>query len=136
VFPQWWRMMDGAARMWVAVPQVMMMRGARIAASGLAPLADDRRELTRMVTEKTSAAGESAMAVTAQLWRTNWELVFAPLRWWAVWARAANSAGLAPAVASANLIHAATAPVRRRVAANAKRLSTARTKRLTRRKRR
>jgi hypothetical protein len=134
VFPQWWRMLDGAAQMWVAVSQMMAMRGARIADSGVAPLADGRRELTRMVTEKTAAGGESAMSVTAQLWRTNWELAFVPLRWWAAWARAAN--GIAPAVTSANLVQGATAPPRRRVAANAKRLSNARTKRLTRRKHR
>ena len=133
MFPQWWRMLDDAAQMWVAVSQMMAMRGARSADSGLAPLADGRRELTRMVTEKTAAGGESAMSVTAQLWRTNWELAFVPLRWWTAWARAAN--GIAPAVTSANLVHGATEPIRRRVAANAKR-SNARTKRLTRRKHR
>ncbi|MGE5791752.1 MAG: hypothetical protein ACM36B_03610 [Bacteroidota bacterium] len=124
MFPEWWRMMNGAAQMWLAVPQVIAMRGARIAAGGLAPGADDRRELARMVTEKTAAAGESAVAVTAQLWRIGWDLSLAPMRWWwATWTHAATRARLAsPAVTSARIVDGALAPVRRRVTANAKRL--------------
>jgi hypothetical protein len=113
-------------------PQVIWMRSARVGMDGFAPRADTRRELARMVHEKTAAAGESATAVAFQMWRTNWELALMPMRlWWGMWAGAARwpAFGPVPAAASKQLVAAASrivpsglAPVRRRVTANAKRL--------------
>jgi hypothetical protein len=128
---QWWRTVYGAAQIWMAAPQVILMRSARVGMDGFAPRADTRRELARMVHEKTTAAGESATAVALQMWRTNWELALMPMRlWWGMWAGAARWSPLGPVpLASRQLVAAASkivpsglAPVRRRVTANAKRL--------------
>ena len=94
-------------------------------------VADTRRELARMVHEKTAAAGESATAIALQVWRTNWELALMPMRlWWGMWAGAARWPAFAPqpaatrqlVAAASKIVPSALAPVRRRVTANAKRL--------------
>jgi hypothetical protein len=137
---QWWRTVYSASRIWVDAPQVIALRSARMLAGGFAPRADDRRELARMVHEKTAAAGESATAVAVQLWKTNWELAMMPLRWWwGMWAGAARWKPFVPAsgplllmtpaagqkqlaAAASRIVHSSLEPVRRRVTANAKRL--------------
>ena len=128
---QWWRTVDGAAQIWMGAPQVILMRSARVGMDGFAPRADTRRELARMVHEKTAAAGESATAVAVQLWKTNWELAMMPLRWWwGMWAGAARRSAFGPvpaaskqlAAAASRIVPSGLAPVRRRVTANAKRL--------------
>lgn len=128
---QWWRTAYSAAQIWVDAPQVIWMRSARAGMDGFAPRADTRRELARMVHEKTAAAGESATAMALQMWRTNWELALMPMRlWWDMWAGATRWPAFGPGtVASKQLVAAASrivpsglAPVRRRVTANAKRL--------------
>lgn len=124
MFPEYWRMMNGAARMWLAVPHVIALRTARIAAGGIAPPAADRRELARMMGEKTAAAGASAVGMTLQLWRSGWELALAPARWWwQAWTNAASLARATPAAAAVKIVESGLAPVRRRVRANAKRLT-------------
>ena len=128
---QWWRTVYSASEIWMAAPQVILMRSARVGMDGFAPRADTRRELARMVQEKTAAAGESATAIVLQMWRTNWELALTPMRLWgSMWAGAARSSPFGPVpAASKQLVAAASkivpsglAPVRRRVTANAKRL--------------
>ena len=128
---QWWRTVYGASEIWAAAPQVIALRSARVLADGFAPRADTRRELARMVQEKTAATGESATALVLQMWRTNWELALTPMRlWWSMWAGVARSSPFGPVpAASKQLVAAASkivpsglAPVRRRVTANAKRL--------------
>jgi hypothetical protein len=127
---QWWRTACSASEIWVAAPQVIALRSARMFAAGLAPRADDRREFSRMVSEKPAAAFESALAVGMQLWRTNLELAATPMRlWWGVWTGAGRWTPLAPralrrqlAAAAPRLAASGLAPVRRRVTANAKRL--------------
>jgi hypothetical protein len=128
---QWWRTVYSAAQIWMDAPQVILMRSARVGMDGFAPRADTRRELARMVHEKTAAAGESATAVALQMWRTNWELALMPMRlWWSMWAGPARSSPFGPVPAASNQLLAAAskivpsglAPVRRRVTANAKRL--------------
>lgn len=119
----WWHMVDDAAKIWFAAPQVIALRSARILAGGLAPRADDRRELARMVNEKTAAAGESATAMAVQAWRTSWELSLLPLRlWWGMWTGGARATPFAAATAASRIAQSGLAPVRRRVTANAKRL--------------
>jgi hypothetical protein len=134
---QWWRTVYGASEIWAAAPQVIALRSARVLADGFAPRADTRRELARMVQEKTAAAGESATAIVLQMWRTNWELALTPMRlWWSMWAGAARSSPFGPVpAASRQLVAAASkivpsglAPVRRRVTANAKRLRRRKTR--------
>jgi hypothetical protein len=128
---QWWRTTYSAARIWMEAPQVIWMRSARVGMEGLAPRADTRRELARMVHEKTAAAGESATAVALQMWRTNWELALMPMRlWWGMWGGAGRWSPFGPmpaaskqlAAAASKIVPSALAPVRRRVTANAKRL--------------
>jgi hypothetical protein len=124
MFPEYWRMMNGAAQMWLTVPQVIALRSARMATGGFAPGAADRRELARMVAEKTAATGESMIGMTLQLWRSSWELALAPARWWwRAWMSAASLARTTPAAAAARIVDSGLAPVRRRVRANAKRLT-------------
>jgi hypothetical protein len=134
---QWWRMVDGAAQIWLVAPQVIAMRSARMLADGFAPRAGTRREIARMVNEKTAAAGESATGMAFQLWRTNWELALMPARlWWRAWSGATRWTPFAPAgdllamatapqrlaTAASRIVPSGLAPVRRRVTANAKRL--------------
>ena len=128
---QWWRTVYSASEIWVAAPQVIALRSARVLADGFAPRADTRRELARMVHEKTAVAGESATAMALQMWRTNWELALMPARlWWSMWAGTTRRSPFGPVpAASKQLVAAASrivpgglAPVRRRVTANAKRL--------------
>ena len=128
---QWWRTVYSAAEIWTAAPQVILMRSASVGMDGFAPRADTRRELARMVHEKTAAAGESATAIVLQMWRTNWELALMPMRlWWGLWAGAAWWSPLGPVpaasrqlvAAAAKIVPSGLAPVRRRVTANAKRL--------------
>lgn len=131
---QWWRTVSDAAQIWIAAPQVISLRSARVFADGLASRAETRRELVRMVQEKAAAAGESAAAVTLQVWKTNWELALMPLRLWSGMA----AGGMRPnmpadallpvlpavpvAAAAARVVQSGLTPVRRRVTANAKRL--------------
>jgi hypothetical protein len=123
VLSQWWRMVDDAAKIWFTAPQVIALRSARMLAGGLAPRADDRRELARMVNEKTAAAGESATAMAVQVWRTNWELALLPLRLWSgMWTGVGRTTPFAAVTAASKIAQSGLAPVRRRVTANAKRL--------------
>jgi hypothetical protein len=133
---QWWRTVSDAAQIWIAAPQVISLRSARLLAGGFAAPADTRRELVRMVQEKAAAAGESATAMALQVWKTNWELALMPLRLWSGIAASATRpkmpAALLPvgrvaapkelAVAASRIVQSGLTPVRRRVTANAKRL--------------
>ena len=136
---QWWRTVSDAAQIWIAAPQVISLRSARVLADGFASRADTRRELVRMVQEKTAAAGESAAAVALQVWKANWELALMPVRlWWGMLGGAARRAPIIPAggllpvapvaapkqlaAAASRIVQSGLTPVRRRVTANAKRL--------------
>ena len=130
---QWWRTVSDAAQIWTAAPQVIALRSVRVLADRFALRADTRRELARMVQEKTAAAGESAMAVGLQVWKTNWELALMPMRlWWGMGVGAALRPPFVPvgggavqkqlATAASSIVQSGLSPVRRRVTANAKRL--------------
>ncbi|MBW8757709.1 MAG: hypothetical protein JF586_08875 [Burkholderiales bacterium] len=138
-------------QMSTAAAQVIAMRSTRMAAHGLNPNAAERRELHRMGAEKVDAFSRAGTAlatgtmpllfdVAMQAWRTGFDL-------WAASAglaasrsipqtmarqqhfantlmRGAAAAGHgATSAAAARLAHRALAPVHRKAAANAKRLS-------------
>jgi hypothetical protein len=128
---QWMRTVYGAGQIWMNAPQVIFMRTARATMDAFEPKADTRRELARMVQEKTAAVGETATTIALQLWRTQWELALVPMRLWSgMWMGASRWPSLGPGhaatkqftAAAAKIVPNALAPVRRRVTANAKRL--------------
>ena len=70
----------------LAAPAVIAMRTARMMAAGSAPGPTDRREMSRMVSEKIGAFSESwvAMAARQQRAQVEWWMAFARA-WWAPW---------------------------------------------------
>jgi hypothetical protein len=130
----------------VAVPQVMAIRTARMLAAGAKPGAADRAEFTRMGTEKVQALGESMMAMSAQVIRSNLEFSrAAALQWWRLWTTPwwvtayrplSQAMGSLPRAAGlvagptrrqhqravGKLVAAGLAPVHKRATANARRL--------------
>lgn len=104
----WWQVALKTWEMLLASSQVIGLRMGRMAQAGAKPNARDRREFTRMGSEKVQAAAQSGWAVAAQLQAT----------WWRSWAQMA---------------HAALVPVHRTATANARRLGRAATKRTRRR---
>ncbi len=133
-------------------PQVIAMRVARMASHGMNPSPGDRREMHRMVSEKSHAFGESWMAMGAQalrmqqaFWQSLWQPLMQP--WWLASMRGftwpastrspmtafasparARQASLASTVSRgmAQVAAAGLAPVGRRVRGNVKRLGAKR----------
>ena len=138
-------------QMSTSAAQVIAMRTARMAAHGPNPNAADRREMHRMGAEKVDAFSRAGTALAtgamplllgmaAQAWRTGFELWTASTRLAAsrsipqtmarqrqladTLMRGAVAAGHgATSAATARLAHRALAPLHRKAAANAKRLS-------------
>ncbi len=110
-----------------ASPQVISLRLAQMAASGLNPSARDQREMHRMGAEKMTAMNESWVAMGAQAMRMQQAV-------WAAWLdsamrptlphRLAQNSSNAVAHGMAQMAAAGLAPMSRRVASNAKRLSS------------
>lgn len=70
----------------VAAPAVIALRTARMLAAGHAPTASDRREASRMVTEKLDAFSRSAWAMAAQQRQAMVGMTLAFARaWWSAW---------------------------------------------------
>jgi len=99
-----------------AVPQVVAHRTSRMVSAN--PSASDRREMNRMVTEKTAAMSEAWWAMSMQAMRVNLAFSsdflrspFAPVS-----AARANAAIV-------SVFGAGLAPVHRRAVANARRLA-------------
>lgn len=126
-----------AAQLAVAAPQVIAMRTARMLAAGAAPNARDRREFTRMGSEKVQAYWESMTATALQMQKANQELAFLAVRqFWSAWTNPAwrYPFGGGPAVAAAlrtlrsgttqmsNVFDKGLAPVHRRATGNVRRL--------------
>jgi hypothetical protein len=116
-----------AAELAVAVPQVVAHRMTRIALSGPTLSPRDRKEFTRMVSEKNAAFGEAWMAMAAQAVLANQALTAASLRSFVAFAQGRKAS---PSVAVAEVHRAALgvlgkglAPVHRKAVANAKRLA-------------
>lgn len=71
----WWQLSLRTWEMLLASAQVIGLRSARIAQAGASPNARDRREFSRMVSEKGQAAQRSALAMMTQLpgtWTQSW----------------------------------------------------------------
>ena len=100
----WMQLATQTAEMLVASAQVISVRTARMAAAGPTPNARDRREFSRMGTEKVAAAGKSAMAagtrLPALMLATPGHSTAAWMALWGQWARL-GSAALAPVHATA-----------------------------------
>jgi hypothetical protein len=119
-----------SAELGLAVPLVVAHRVARMARAGSSPNARDRREFTRMGTEKVMAFNESWMAMWAQAMRIQQEIGVAVWRsWWSTWT-SPRSARALPGVdapwAALRMMSEGMAPIHRRATANARRLGRVR----------
>lgn len=116
----------------VAVPQVIALRAARIAAAGASPSARDRREFYRMGAEKIAAVNEAWNAMAVQAFWANQKLAVSFLQsLWFPWARPnfhAKRASRRLTSAGLDILGKGMAPIRRRAVANAKRLGRPRRK--------
>jgi hypothetical protein len=117
----------------LAAPAVIAMRSARMMAAGTTPTAADRKEMSRMVTEKVGAFAESWSAMTARQQRAQLDAWMQLMRWsWTACMRG-PSAFAAPAAqrrmqrAQAAVLASGLAPLHRVATANLRRLSRDRT---------
>jgi hypothetical protein len=119
-------LMNQAADMAVAVPQVFAHRMTRLALAGAAPSPRDRKEFELMGAEKAAAFAESWRAMVTQAMRAQQELTLSMMRSaWAMPLRGLPSAGdVATQLnnAAMGVLSKGMAPVHRRAVANAKRL--------------
>lgn len=119
-----------------AAPAVIAMRTARMMAAGASPTAADRREMSRMVSEKVDAFGRSWWAMASRQQQAGLQAWFALARaCWAPWMRpfslassAATRRDLQRLQRSLNRSQAAVfssglAPLHRTATANLRRLS-------------
>jgi len=108
------RLATQAFELSVAAPQVIAHRMARLAFAGLSPSPRDRKEFHRMGAEKVAAFYESWNAMYLALLRANLNLALSPFRLLCSPMRSQRT-GLA-------ILGHGLAPIRRRAAANARRL--------------
>jgi hypothetical protein len=87
------RIVNNALERSLAAPQVVALRTLGALAAGDKPTARDRREWTRMGTEKVDAFSRASAAIGAQWTRAIVEL---PLAVWAEWYRAWLAASMTP----------------------------------------
>lgn len=116
-----------AAELYVAAPQVVAHRLARIVRAGSAPSARDRQEFARMGTEKVTAFYQSWAAMWAQAMQAQWQLAQAwsalPMKI-AMGRRAPLHGPLGESRrAMTGVLSAGMAPVHAKAVANARRLS-------------
>ena len=116
-----------ATELGVAAPLVVAHRLTRMALAGRTPNIRDRREFTRMGTEKVAAYYESWNAMFSQSIRIQQDIVASIWRsFWFPWLYAGSFAAL-PNVdlphAALRILSKGIAPMHRRAVANAKRLS-------------
>jgi hypothetical protein len=116
----------------VAVPQVIALRAARIAAAGASPSARDRKEFYRMGAEKIAAVNEAWNAMAVQAFWANQKLAVSFLQsLWFPWTRpnfSAKPASRRLTRAGLEVLGKGMAPIRRRAVSNAKRLGRTRRK--------
>lgn len=123
---QQWQLAEQWAQLWFAVPQVLVLRGARMSTSPR-----DQAEHERMGREKVDAFAESWQAMGMQALGAQWQFASALMGLWnpASWStpsRALRQTGLAGErmqSAALQVLSKGVAPVRRRAVANAKRLA-------------
>ena len=110
----------------IAAPQVIAHRVARMASAGVFPSARDRAEFHRMGIEKIAAANEAWAAMAAQAFVENQKLALSFMQsLWLPWMRPAPTARTVSRRwnrAAAGVLCKGMAPIRRRAAANARRL--------------
>ena len=110
----------------IAAPQVIAHRVARMASAGTSPSARDRAEFHRMGIEKIAAANEAWTAMATQAFLENQKLALPFMQsLWFPWIRptpTAKSVSRQLNRAAVRILDEGMAPVRRRTAANAKRL--------------
>lgn len=107
-----------ATELALAVPQVVAHRVWRMATAGPQPSARDRREFTRMGSEKTAAFFESWWAMGWHLWTLQQQA------WLSLFGIGASPwVGRGAQRTATAVMGTGLAPVRRRAVANAKRLS-------------
>ena len=108
-----------------AVPEVMAHRLTRLAFAGPAPSIRDRREFSRMGSEKVAAIYESWNAMLMATFRANLVLTFSVARWW-LWPSSFRALPARARRVPLIVVGRGLAPVHRRVVANARRLRRAR----------
>ena len=121
-----------------AAPAVIALRSARMMAAGAAPTAADRREMSRMVTEKVGAFSQSWWLMASQQQRAFVQAWVAMAQaWWAPWLRIASAHPFSPVPAGHDLrtlqrrlqraqaavLASGLAPLHRTATANLRRLS-------------
>jgi len=115
-----------AVELSLAAPQVVMHRVTRMARSGPMPSARDRKEMERMVAEKSVAFVESWTAMATQAMIAQQALAASFLRSFAAAAQGKNLSALQSALqlqrAGLGVVARGLAPVHRKALANAKRL--------------
>jgi hypothetical protein len=116
-----------AAELAFAAPRVVAHRLGRMALAGARPSARDRREFTRMGSEKSDAFAESWLAMGATAWRLQldfwlscWGLGFSP--WLGRGGKRTLNSLADSQRAAVDILASGLAPVHRRAVANAKRL--------------
>ncbi|MEJ8293643.1 polyhydroxyalkanoate granule-associated phasin [Delftia tsuruhatensis] len=114
----------------VAAPQVVAHRLTRMAMAGANPSARDRREFTRMVSEKQTAFQQSWAAMGMQSMVASQALMQAWMcMWWTPWSTSTWNGGALASQASQwqnamwGVVGKGLAPVHRTAVANAKRLA-------------
>ena len=112
----------------VVAPQVIAHRLARMAAAGTSPSARDRAEFHRMGVEKLAAVNEAWVAMATQTVLENQKLALNFMQsMWFPWMRPTpKSMSRQLSRATERILGQGMTPVRRRAAANAKRLRRAR----------
>ena len=114
----------------VAAPQVVAHRLTRMAMAGANPSARDRREFTRMVSEKQTAFQQSWAAMGMQSMVASQALMQAWMRmWWTPWSTSTWNGGALASQASQwqnamrGVVGKVLAPLHSTAVANAKRLA-------------
>ena len=105
-----------------AAPSVVSQRLLRMATAGTTPSARDRREFTRMSSEKVSAAWESWSAMTGYAMTLSTAATQAAMAFWMPWAFAAKPLPSAEDTLI-SMASAGVQPYRRIAVANHRRLS-------------
>jgi len=115
-----------AAALGLAVPQVLGHRLSRMALAGGSPSLRDRREFSRMATEKLAAFSQSWTAMAAEAFLAQQRIALSIMS--AVWFPWAYSGHLTSAMnqlsgAALRVCEKGLGPIQRRATANARRLA-------------
>lgn len=118
------RLAAQAVELAFAAPQVVMHRVARMANAGSTPSAHDRREFTRMGSEKVLAFYQSGAAFWSQVLRMQlqWSQSLLAMGWGLAFGARPRGRPRAAAEAAARLVSAGLAPLHVTAVANARRL--------------